>query len=49
MEAVGIFYDHLIYFTIIWYALLPFDIFYGYLVYFSPLQQEKSGNPVLHP
>jgi hypothetical protein len=24
------------YFTVIWCILLPFGIFYGYLVYFSP-------------
>jgi hypothetical protein len=50
MENLGIFYNHLVYFTAI-------NIFYGHLVYFvviwyiSPrsgiLYQEKSGNPVL--
>jgi hypothetical protein len=36
------------YFTAIWDILLPFGIFYGYLIYFSRfgmLYQEKSGNP----
>jgi hypothetical protein len=40
-DVVGIFYCHMAYF-------LPFDVFYGYLVYFSRfgmLYQEKSGNP----
>jgi hypothetical protein len=32
MEDVGIFYDHLEYFTAIWYILRPFGIFYGHLV-----------------
>jgi hypothetical protein len=32
MEDIGIFYGHLVYFTAIWYTLLPFGIFYGYLV-----------------
>jgi hypothetical protein len=55
MEAVGIFYVHLVHFTAIWYTLRPFAIFYGHLVYFlaircifsrfGALQQEKSGNP----
>jgi hypothetical protein len=31
MEDVGIFYDHLVYFTAIWYIMWPFGIFYGYL------------------
>jgi hypothetical protein len=38
------------FFTAIWYILLPFGTFYGYLVYFSRfgmLYQEKSGNPGL--
>jgi hypothetical protein len=35
MEDVGKFYDRKAYFTTIWYILLPFDIFYAYLVYFS--------------
>jgi hypothetical protein len=48
MEDIGIFYDRKVYFTAIWYILLPFDIFYGNLIYFSNfgiLYQEKSGNP----
>jgi hypothetical protein len=27
MEDVGTFYDHLVYFTTIWYVLLPFGTF----------------------
>jgi hypothetical protein len=48
MEDVSIFYGHLVY-------LRPFDIFYGYSVYFvvilyicphvGILYKEKSGNP----
>jgi hypothetical protein len=41
-------FDHVVYFTTIWYILWPFNIFYGPLVYFSRfgmLYQEKSGNP----
>jgi hypothetical protein len=34
MENVVIFYDHLLYFTAIWYNLLPFGIVCGHLVYF---------------
>jgi hypothetical protein len=34
MENIGIFYGHLVYFTLIWYILCPFGIFYGHLVYF---------------
>jgi hypothetical protein len=37
-------------FTAIWYILLAFVIFYGYLIYFSyfgMLYKEKSGNPSL--
>jgi hypothetical protein len=34
MEKVAIFYDHLEYFTAIWYNSWPFDIVCGYLVYF---------------
>jgi hypothetical protein len=32
---VGIFYDHLVYFTAVWYILWSFGIFYGYLVHLS--------------
>jgi hypothetical protein len=48
-EVVGLFYGHLVYFTVIWYILWQFGVFVGYLVYFSRfgmLHQEKSGNPV---
>jgi hypothetical protein len=38
MEDVGIFYCHLVYFIVIWYIFLSFDMLY----------QEKSGNPVTH-
>jgi hypothetical protein len=34
IENLGIFYDHLVYFTVIGNILWPFDIFYGHLVYF---------------
>jgi hypothetical protein len=34
MENVGIYYDHLEYFTAIWYNLWPFVINCGHLVYF---------------
>jgi hypothetical protein len=34
MENVVIFYDHLEYFTAIWYNLLPFGIVCDHLVYF---------------
>jgi hypothetical protein len=36
MENLGIFYDHLVYFTAIINVLWPFGLFCGYLVYFSP-------------
>jgi hypothetical protein len=56
MENAGTFYGHGKYFTVIWYILWPFDIFYGHLVgnvvvicYIFPrfgiLCQEKSGDP----
>jgi hypothetical protein len=48
MENVVIFYDHLEYFTAIWYNLWPFGIVCGNLVYFYVLiclDREKSGNP----
>jgi hypothetical protein len=35
METVGIFYDHLEYFTVIWYFLRTLSIVCGHLVYFS--------------
>jgi hypothetical protein len=36
MENLGIFYDHLVYLTAIWYILWSFGIFCGHLVHFSP-------------
>jgi hypothetical protein len=36
MENVGMFCDHLEYFTAIWYNLWPFDIICGNLDYCSP-------------
>jgi hypothetical protein len=36
MENLGIFYDHLVYFTAIGNILWPFGIFCGNLVLFSP-------------
>jgi hypothetical protein len=50
VENVVIFYDHLEYFTAIWYNIWPFGKVCGIfgLVYFSVLvclDQEKSGNP----
>jgi hypothetical protein len=50
IEDVGIFNEHLVYFTAIWHALWRFGIFHGYLVHLSPfgmLNREKSGNPAL--
>jgi hypothetical protein len=35
MENLGVFYDHLVYFTAIGNILWPFGIFRGNLVYFS--------------
>jgi hypothetical protein len=37
MEDVGIFYDHLEYFTSIWYNLWPFGTVCGPLVHFFPI------------
>jgi hypothetical protein len=48
MDNLGIFYDHLVKFTVIVNILCPFGIFYGHLVFFTRfgiLYQEKSGNP----
>jgi hypothetical protein len=48
MEGVGIFYGHLVHFTVFCYSLWTFGIVRGNLVYFSRfgiLYQEKSGNP----
>jgi hypothetical protein len=50
MKNVGIFYDHLVYFTAIRNTLWPFGIVCGNLVYFPPLgilDREKSGNPAI--
>jgi hypothetical protein len=47
----SILYDHLEYFTAIWYNLWPIGIACGHLVYFYVLvclDQEKSGNPGLN-
>jgi hypothetical protein len=47
MEDVGIFYGHLVHFTVICYILWTFGIVRGNLVYFPRfgiLYQEKSGN-----
>jgi hypothetical protein len=49
MEDGGIFYGHLVYFTVFCYILWTIGIVRGNLVYFSRfgiLYQEKSGNPV---
>jgi hypothetical protein len=49
MEHVGIFYGHLVHFTVFCYILWTFGIVCGNLFYFSRfgiLYQEKSGNPV---
>jgi hypothetical protein len=51
MEDVGIFYGHLVHFTVFWYILLTFGIFCGNLLYFSRfgiLYREKSGNPDMY-
>jgi hypothetical protein len=48
MEDVGIFYGHLVHFTVFCYILWTFGIVRGNLVYFSRfsiLYQVKSGNP----
>jgi hypothetical protein len=48
MEDDGIFYGHLVYFTVFCYILRTFGIVRGNLVYFSRfgiLYEEKSGNP----
>jgi hypothetical protein len=42
VEAVGIFYSHLVNFPAIWYILWPIDIFFPRV---GILHQEKSGNP----
>jgi hypothetical protein len=55
MEDVGLFYSHLVFFTVIWSILQSFGLFYNYLVYFTViwyiftrfgmLYRVKSGNP----
>jgi hypothetical protein len=48
MEDDGIFYGHLVHFTVFCYILWTFGIVRCNLVYFSRfgiLYQEKSGNP----
>jgi hypothetical protein len=48
MKNVCIFYDHLEYFTAIWYNLWLFGIVCGHVVYFSHFSMfgpKKSGNP----
>jgi hypothetical protein len=48
MEDVGVFYGHLVQFTVICYILWTFGIVSGNLVYFSRFgifYQEKSGSP----
>jgi hypothetical protein len=50
MENLGVFYDHLVYFTAIGNILLPFGIFvviWYIFPRFGILDQEKSGNPAL--
>jgi hypothetical protein len=37
MKDVGASYVHLVYFTVIWYVLLPFGIVYGNLVNIFPV------------
>jgi hypothetical protein len=55
MKDVGTFYDHLVYFTAIWYMLWPFGTIYGHLVHFLVIWyifpfwyvvlRKKSGKP----
>jgi hypothetical protein len=47
MENVGIFYDHLVYFTAFWYIFGNWGIFghFRYFSHFGMLYHEKSGNP----
>jgi hypothetical protein len=48
MEDVGIFYGHLVHFTVFCYILCTFGIVRGNLVYFlrfGILHKEISGNP----
>jgi hypothetical protein len=48
MEDDGMFYRHLVHFTVFCFILWTFGTVCGYLVYFSRFgifYQEKSGNP----
>jgi hypothetical protein len=54
LRSFGLFYGHLVYFTVIWYILRLFGIFHSQLVYFvliwvfsrfGMLYLEKSGTP----
>jgi hypothetical protein len=48
MENAGVFYDHLEYFTVIWYILWPFGnvmVIWYIFPRFGKLCPEKSGNP----
>jgi hypothetical protein len=44
IENVVTFYDHLEYFTVIWYNLQPFVIVCGHLVYFFVLECLEQEN-----
>jgi hypothetical protein len=48
MEDVGIFYDHLVYFTAVWYIFCGHSVHFMVICYIFPrfgmLRQEKSGN-----
>jgi hypothetical protein len=51
MEGVGMFYGHLVHFTVFCCILFTFGVVRGHLVVFSLfgiLYQEKSGNPGLN-
>jgi hypothetical protein len=51
MEDVGIFYGHLVHFTVFCYVLWTFGVVRGKMEYFSCfgiLHQEKSGNPAVY-
>jgi hypothetical protein len=50
IENVGLFYDHLEYFTVIWYNFWPFGTVCGHFVYFSNLvclDQENLATLIL--
>jgi hypothetical protein len=44
MEDVGIFYEHLVYFTAIWFTFWTFGTFVV-ISRLCMIYQEKSGNP----